>query len=86
MEEIMELARDIVEGTSDYAIDDSIMDYISEKYFDAEAQIEVVAEILEATDIDTVEDFETAFLNDLADGEGPILAILNNSGAGVVWE
>lgn len=86
MEESRELARAIVEGTSDYAIDDSVMDCIAENYFDEEAQVEVISEILEALEIDNAEDFETAVLNDLADGEGPVLTLLENSGAGTVWE
>lgn len=71
-----DLATEIVEGTGDYSVDADVMDYISEKIFDADTQIEVIADICEQYNITSAEDFESEFLTQLEEHAGPMLEMI----------
>lgn len=71
-----ELAKEIVESSGDYIVDPEVMDYISDKIFDADTQIEVIAEICEEFEIGSAEDFEVEFLAQMEEHCGPMLDMI----------
>lgn len=74
--EIRKLAKQIVDGDVD--INTDIMDYISERVFDEDSQIDAISDVLEEFGITTAEDFEEEFMEQLEEGSGPILALIGN--------
>lgn len=74
--EIRKLAKQIVDGDVD--INPAIMDYVSERVFDEDSQIDAISDVLEEFDITTAEDFEEEFMEQLEEGSGPMLALIGN--------
>lgn len=72
-----ELAKQIVDGDVD--INPDIMDYISERLFDEDSQIDAITMVLEEFGITTAEDFEEEFMEQLEEGSGPMLALIGTN-------
>ena len=70
----VELARQIVEG--DASVDPNVMDYISDKIFDEDTQVEVIAKMCEESGFNTAEDFEAEMQMQLDEGFGPLLDMI----------
>lgn len=70
-----EIAKEIVEG--DITIATEIIDYMEDKgFFDQASQINLIKKCFEVFDFTSADDFEDTFLEELEDGEGPMLDLL----------